>query len=198
MFTICFPCFIFAFILVIFVLVIVAGSKRRNRLQEVLNSQAIKRNGTLRNFFGYPRLEFQYNNHGVRVYSQSGGKNSPPYTHVEVFLNLSTDFKMRIYNETMASRIGKKLGMQDIQIYNDEFDSKFMIKGSDEYIVTSILNFDVQNKLIDLRSFRPYVRMDKKKLRISVPRLLMGDYEYDLLIDAALKIVDRIKKSSIY
>ena len=198
MFTICFPFFIFAFIIVIFVFSIVTFSKRCNKLKEVVNNQAIKRNGTVANNFGYPILRFQHNIYDVKVYSQSGGKNSPPYTHVEVFLNLSTDFKMRIYNETMASRIGKKLGMQDIQIYNDEFDSKFMIKGSDEYIVTNILNFDVQNKLIDLRSFGPYVRLDKKKLRISVPRLLMGNYEYDLLIDAALKIVDRIKESSIY
>jgi hypothetical protein len=46
---------------------------------------------------------------------------------------------MFIYREGIASKIGKTLGMQDIQIGIDSFDSKVIIKGTDGLFVKLLL-----------------------------------------------------------
>jgi len=101
---------------------------------------------------------------------------------------------MKIYSETIASEIGKKLGMQDIQIGRSEFDEKFMVKGNDEFFVRNFLTSNVQDKLLTLRSHKPVITLDDNGLMVNVPRVLKTEEAYDRLIDSALMIIDRLNE----
>ena len=47
---------------------------------------------------------------------------------------------MTIYCESIISKIGKALGMKDIQIGNPLFDEAFVIKARDEMILRNFLS----------------------------------------------------------
>ena len=57
---------------------------RIRKLNEALEIQASKRNGVLKKRWFYPMMVFNYYSHEIKIYSVTGSKNSPPYTHVLV------------------------------------------------------------------------------------------------------------------
>jgi hypothetical protein len=60
---------------------------------------------------------------------------------------------MVAYKETYASRIGKKLGMQDIQLFNESFDNNVILKGNNEDFVRRIFSESIQR--LCLKSIPP-------------------------------------------
>ena len=189
--------FIIIPIFILMIVIIIFGRKHKSSLQMVFENLALKYNGSFKKSFFYPSLEFSHENCRVKVYIQPGGRNSPPFTHAVVFLSLTQNIKMRLYHESVFSRFGKKIGMQDIQVCNEEFDNTFMIKGSDEYLVSQILNFDIQNKLLECKNIPsvtiPIVSLNSKKLDVYVPQALRTEGEINYLIEVGLKITDRLK-----
>ena len=104
---------------IIFIVIIVVAfllSKRRfMRIKRIFDNQALKRQGTIKGYFLNPILTFSYNDHDVRVSTHPGSKHQSPYTRVTTSIDNPQNEKMKVYSESLASRIGKKLGMQDIQ-----------------------------------------------------------------------------------
>lgn len=66
------------------------------------------------------------------TYSESSGKSSTTYTRMRAPYRTKDDFNFKIYNSGFFSDIGKKFGMQDIEIGYADFDENFIIKGNDE------------------------------------------------------------------
>ena len=56
---------------------------------------------------------------------------SAPYTNPDAF-------QFTIYRQSVFSELGKRLGMQDIEVDHAEFDDDFVIKGNDESKVRSL------------------------------------------------------------
>jgi hypothetical protein len=174
--------------------------KRSSRiLQENLQKQATKRNGVLSGSGSERILSFPYHNTKVNLSTYSGSRNryshQMPYTSIETDLYLKTGKYLKIYSETLASEIGKKIGMQDIQIGSEEFDKKFMIKGDDELFTIQMITIPIQEKLLRLRSLHPVVNLEHSLLKIKVPLVLNTEENFDLLIDTALLFIDRLSKT---
>lgn len=193
-----FPSMIIGIIIVISIIAITFNIKKGNKLKKVLENQAIKRNGEVINRFhgfAYPMLKFDYDFNEFMVYSVPGGKNHPPHTYVNVNLTYPVSHHMRLYKEYFASKIGKKLGTQDIEIGFDSFDNDIMVKGSDEYFVRSVLSYKVQDSVLKIiRNYKAGITLNKNKLLISVQRIVSEDFVYDDLIDTATAIVDQLKE----
>lgn len=173
--------------------------EKNEKITRALETQAIKRNGKIRKGFGgfgVSVLEFDHNSSGVKVYSVPGGRNTSSHTVVLVDLPFSVSHHMCLYKEGYAARMGKKLGMQDIQIGIDSFDRDIIIKGSDEFFVRRILTYDIQDYILRIvNNHRANITLNRNKLRIVVQKIVYDETTYDDLIDTALKIADQIKKA---
>jgi len=182
--------------LLIIVVIIIVGIffayRRFTILKQVFESQALKRNGSVTGSFMRYNLTFSYRDSPITVSEYPGSKYQSAYTRVVTSVKNPGLQHVKIYCETLASDIGKKLGKQEIQIGINEFDEKFMIQGTDEYFVINLLTSNIQDKLLALRGYRPTVTLENSELKVNVPRVLKTDEGYDLLIDAALIIIDRL------
>ena len=185
-----------------FVLFIWYHSKRVAKLKQIYNSQALKRRGVVSESFlaGYPKLKFNYNSNEVKIYTISGGRYSPPHTYFEITFYPPISQRMIIYKESYASKIGKAIGMQDIQIGTDFFDKDVIIKDSDEYFIRSFLTYDIQEKiLLIIEKLRERIILNKEKLEISFTDILNDELLCDELINLRLRLVEKIKeKGSLY
>ena len=86
------------------------------------------------------------------------------------------------------------MGLKDIQIGSDRFDDEFIIKSNDEYFVARVLDFYVQNNLLEIKRYHPNIKFVSGILNVFVPRILKNEREYDMLIETGLLIYDRLKK----
>jgi len=179
----------------IVIIAIILSFRHFSKLKYIFEGQAMKRKGKLQWNFRKPVLTFPYRDRNVIVSIYPGSKYQSAYTRVYTAVNNPGNHIIRIYGESWASEIGKKLGMQDIQIGSNEFDDKYMIKGDDEYFITRLLTWAVQDKLLSLRKHRPTVTLESNQFKINVPKILRTDEDYDLLLDTALAFVDRLVES---
>lgn len=163
-------------------------------MAEVLNQQALKRNGTVtQSFLTCPCLTFSHGDATVAVFATPCGKNRPQYTHLAADLNLAREFKIRIYKELRLFGIGRVFG-RDVKVNNPAFDEAFIIKGSDETMVLHFLTSAVQAKLLDLKDSNFNLEITHKKLKFSFPKLLKERHEYDVLIETGTMMIDRLKE----
>jgi len=192
--------FFIPFVLIFFIIFIVyiATSKTRNSINDTFEKVALKRKGNYKISFFNPKIEFFHKDHKIIVRIQPGGKNSPPRTYIDIKLNLSQDIRMRVYRENIFSKFGKKLGTQDILTGNPSFDDFFMIKGDDEYTVLRILNFELQNKILESKNvsmrFIPSIHLDKKRLYVMVINIPQNQNILNHLIDISIMILDRLEE----
>lgn len=73
------------------------------------------------------------------TYTVSTGKSSVTYTRMRAPYVNPDGFRFKVYRKGFFSGLAKKLGMQDIEIGEPEFDEAFIIQGSDESKVRSLL-----------------------------------------------------------
>jgi len=87
------------------------------------------------------------------TYSESSGKSSTTYTRMRAPYRNKDGFNFKIYNSGFFSDIGKKFGMQDIEIGYPDFDEKFIIKGNDE---------DKLKELFESEKIREFIQLQDK------------------------------------
>ena len=185
-------------ICIIFIVSFAYRRRKNKQLITVLENIALRRNGFVQTrLFGYPVLTFSFHDNTIRIYATPGSRYQLPYTHCVADLTQTYEHSLTVYNETMASRIGKTLGMKDIQIGFHSFDDAFMIKGSDEYMTTRLLPIEVQNKLLELRSFRPLLSLAGHKFSIRIPKILSIEDDYERLIETALVFLENLRHQNI-
>ena len=88
---------------------------------------------------------------GVNIYliKKGSGKNSSVYTVLDVSLQTGKPFQFHIYEAGLISGLGKIFGMQDIEIGDENFDRKFVIKSSDPDMISSFLTPQVRDMFIN-------------------------------------------------
>jgi hypothetical protein len=180
-------------VIAIIPLAIILSAWRFHGIKRCMQHQAEKRNGTVAGSIFLSMLKFSYQDLQVLVSSLPGNKYRHAKTEVTVTLFKPVPGSITIYRETAASKFGKALGAKDVQIGVDDFDRGFMIKADDELYVRTLLDFTLQNKLLEMRHEKPTVSMTGTWLNVSVPRVITTDEEYDHLIDLACALVDRLK-----
>jgi len=168
--------------------------RRFSSVKRIFKSQALKRNGRISRHFMSYTLSFSYNDHYYSVSEYAGSRYQRAYSRVETKVKKIIECWFEISSESLVSAVGKKLGSQDIQIGVSDFDGQFMMKGSDERFVTKFLTYNVQDKLLMLRRFKPKITLENNKLIVTVPRVLKKEEDYDLLIENAFALVDRLEE----
>lgn len=73
------------------------------------------------------------------TYAVSTGKVTIVYTRMRAPYVNPNAFRFEIYRRTFFSDIGKRFGMQDIEIGDEAFDRDFIIKATDESQIRSLL-----------------------------------------------------------
>lgn len=121
-------------------------------------------------FFKQPRLAFEHRGHPASLeFYSTGGRNPTYYTQLLFNFSSNPPFEFRIYPEHLLSKLGKLLGGQDIQIGDEIFDARFMIKGSSPERVKALLAKQrVREAIFELRSLKMNDHIDLATIRYAV------------------------------
>ncbi|GEM_PF-2981072 len=169
--------------------------KRTAVLVDIFQRLALKYNGTVvpAKRLGWPRLALRHDGIEAELFIKSRGGEDRQYDTVfsAVFPSLRP-YKIRIYRERRVFGIGTVFG-QDIATGNPEFDEAFVIQGTDETALRSILTPEVQMKVLMFKDLGVNVTVRDHKLSLEVPRFLKDEQPLDLLADAGLALVKKIK-----
>ncbi len=88
----------------------------------------------------------------LETFLEGVGRNVRRYTILRLVVPLRTPVFFAVSREGVLSRLGKLVGMQDLQVGHPDFDQAFMVKGSDERAVRSLLeDSGVRLRLLEQR-----------------------------------------------
>lgn len=93
------------------------------------------------------------------TYAVSTGKTSMTFTQLRAQYVNADGFRFKIYNKGTFSGLGKRLGMQDVEIGAPAFDDTFIIQGTDEGKLRSLF---ADARLWQLINTRPYIHLEVK------------------------------------
>lgn len=92
-----------------------------------------------------PRIHGEYRRHSLELttYTRSSGKHSTTYTLITLHLTNNTKLLSIASSGMLTEALGKALGMQDMQIGNEEFDKRFAIKSQPPEFAVELLGGDL-------------------------------------------------------
>jgi hypothetical protein len=124
-------------------------------------------------------------------YAVSTGKVTIVYTRLRAPFVNTEGFRFNIYRRTFFSGVAKKLGMQDVEVGDEEFDREFIVKGNDEGKLRSLLSNEKLRKLIAAQpSISFSVKDDEGYFGASFPE---GVDELHFVVTGVIKDIDRLK-----
>jgi hypothetical protein len=189
-----FPILYVFIIIITIVLVIVFSLWRYRTIKRLMEQQATKRSGTVVGTFLLPLLKFSYRALPVVITSVPGSKYRHAKTEVSVTLFKPVPKNLSILKESVTTRLGKALGAADVQLESDEFDREFLIKTEDEAFARNVVNFTLQNKLLEMKQEKPRITLEGTWLTVQVPKVVKTEEGYDQLIGLTFALVDRIQE----
>jgi hypothetical protein len=98
------------------------------------------------------RLEGNYRNFSMKIYNYTvgSGKNSTTYSTARIIGPNPKNLTFEFHREGMFSKLGKLVGMEDIQSGDKEFDKKFIIKSSNPDFIKVVLLPQIKEKFCDI------------------------------------------------
>jgi hypothetical protein len=189
--------------ILILILIVGAGialydyAKRKSKeIPEPLRNQALKRKGKVKSSLRTPpTLLFNHSGFDISVVAvpkvHSDDVSDPPRTHANCSFRFQQSGELTLSPENTVMKLGKFLGMQDIQIGNPEFDETFVIKANSKSWVSSLLTPEVQQKLLGLPIER--LKITREKLRLTIKGNPKDTYGYDNLIDTTISLLEKTK-----
>ena len=183
--------FLVCFIIVLFPLIIILSLWRYRTIKQLMEQQALKRNGTVVGSFLLPVLKFSYRALPVVVTCVPKSKYRQAKTEASITLLKPASANLIIAKESVATRLGKALGASDVQLGSDEFDQEFLIKTQDELFARNMLTFTLQQKLLEMKQEKPRISIEGTWLAVQVPRVVKTEEGYDHLFDLTFAVVDR-------
>jgi hypothetical protein len=91
------------------------------------------------------------------TYTVSTGKSTAIFTRMRAPYVNADGFRFTIYRKGLFSELGKKLGMQDVEVGVPDFDRDFIIKGTDESRLRSMF---IDPKVRELIAAQPAIRLE--------------------------------------
>ena len=160
------------FVIFIIVIAVAVGHARARSTGETYSQLARHYGGTSDpgGLFGRPKVQFPHAGAWVivDVYS-TGGKHPTYYTQVH-FSGQQPPVRCEVYPERMWSRVGKLMGMEDVEIGSPHFDEQYIIKGDSRAALRSLLTPAVQQQIDRLRHFLGngdvYVSFSRRELLV--------------------------------
>ncbi len=125
------------------------------------------------------------------TYTVSTGQSSITYTRLRAPFVNRDGFRFAIYRKGPLSKLGKALGMQDIEVGYPELDREFIIKGNDQAKVHALFSNERMRELIrSQRSIRLQIKEIKKRRREGLPE---GTEELHFQVTGVIKDIPRLK-----
>lgn len=179
-------------IIVIFPLIILISLRQYRTIKQVMEQQALKRNGTVGGSFLVPVLKLPYRTLPVVVTSVPGSRYRQAKTEIGITLQKPVRANLTIGKESLATRLGTALGATDVELGSEEFDREYVIKTQDDIFARSLLHFMLQQKLLEMKQEKPKIILEGTRLSVQVPRVVKTEEKYDRLFNLAFAFVDRL------
>lgn len=114
---------------------------------------ALQTNGTFKEGYSWNSdfVEIDYKNWKITFdnFTLRAERYRAKMTRITVPIDLKVDFKFEIYKEGFIQKIGKLLGVQDIEIGFPDFDKAFIIKSNNEFKAKTLLrNQEIRNLIV--------------------------------------------------
>lgn len=140
------PVIFILFIVAIMALSIFFGYWQRQKTIEKWDQLAMRTGLTLDrgSWLVKPRVHGEYRRHSLELttYTRSHGKSKTTYTLITLYLT-NTRGMLTLSPSGLTGAIGKALGMQDVEIGNEEFDKRFTIKSQPPEFAVDLLGGDL-------------------------------------------------------
>ncbi len=110
--------------------------------------------------FKVPKVELFYKNFKfcLDTYTVSTGKSTITYTRMRTLFINKPEFSFKVSKEGFFAKIGKALGMADIEIGDAHIDDKLLIKSPNEYMVKDLLSKEkIKENLLAIKNINLYV-----------------------------------------
>jgi len=125
------------------------------------------------------------------TYTVSTGNTHITYTRMRAPYVNKDGFRFTIYRKGLFSELGKRLGMQDIEVGDPEFDRDYVIKGNDESKVLALFgNLRIRQLIQAQPSIELQVKDDEGWFSTSFPE---GVDELYFQVVGVIKDVERLK-----
>lgn len=80
---------------------------------------------------------------------------------------LNRPFQLRIQPTDPIEEFSKKLGFQDVELGNAEFDKQYLVKTQDASRAKALVDLELQQLLVDLRSLQPELWITDNHISVS-------------------------------
>ena len=177
-------------------IVVASASARAKELNETFAILARHHKGKLHraSWFERPSVTFDHGSTWVRVDIHStGGKHPTHYTQVHIGWP-EPGFRMEVYPEGFFNRIGKFLGMEDVEIGSQDFDRDYIITSNNYGLLLETLTPECQLAVESLRdlgsSHQIYVAVRNYELLVKKLGLIDDIATLLKLVELSLQIYD--------
>lgn len=125
------------------------------------------------------------------TFTVSTGKSSTTYTRLRAPYRNKDGFRFRIYRKSIFSGLGKRFGMQDLEVGDPEFDEAFIVQGNDPSKVKQLLSYEpLRRRIAGQLNFHVEVKNDEGWFGADFPD---GVDELYFVVPGVIKDVDRLK-----
>jgi hypothetical protein len=185
-------------LVVIGIVVLIAWSHQRKRQTEQSWRRAADTRGgrfIAGGFFGRPVVVFNHRDANVvlDVYA-AGGNHKTYYTQVHIDWP-DPSLRCEVYPEGFFNRLGRLLGMTDIEIGSPNFDDAYVITGNSPQRITALLTPGVQIAVERLRNFLSsgdiYIAFQAGELLIKKKRYIRDYRELQQFIHLSLELYEQ-------
>ncbi|MEM6724336.1 MAG: hypothetical protein AAF598_09880 [Bacteroidota bacterium] len=120
-----------------------------SHLADAYKLDYLETEGTLKIFKKFPALQGELNGKTfyLFMYTKGSGKHQKTYTSFRLQTHNPKGYTLKLSKEGFFSKVGKRFGMQDIQVGDAEFDPLYIIQGSDVYFAQSVLTNNVKEQM---------------------------------------------------
>lgn len=113
------------------------------------------------------------------------GATESTYTRIRAPFTSRDQFEFRIYRRGFFSDLGKRLGMQDIEIGHSGFDQNFIIKGNDEAKLRRLFK---NARIRDFVSAQPQIDFKLETDKVT------PNAELQFTVSGVIKDIERLKQ----
>jgi hypothetical protein len=125
------------------------------------------------------------------TYTVSNGKTTVVFTRMRAPYVNPAGFRFTVYRKTIFSAVGKWLGMQDIEVHDEQFDRDFIVKGTDEDKVRALFgNARIRELITAQKHIHFEVKDDEGWFGATFPE---GVDELVFVVVGVIKDVERLK-----
>ena len=196
-------CLVVALVMIAFATVIlVTQIQASRRIRSAYRQVARNYQGTMAGSspFEFPNIRFQYHNTFVWLTVQgTSGRHRTYYTLLQMIWP-DKGFRLEVYPEGLMQRVGKLMGMEDVEIGSSVFDHEYVITGSDVRSLRDFLTPPVQDRIDRLRKVSDldgiYISASGGRLLIKKPGYIRDYALLTRFVSLSLDLFDQAMQAS--